>query len=191
MADDLDDLLDEVEDKYCEKQSPKTKPTKKSIVKSITQRSKKCQLDDDISAIIDDVDDEPESTPIYSGNTTNGCNSKSRSPTSSRKCFPVYLGDSSSTMGAGSSIMQRSCNQLRCTSCDFKVVFYDDYIWHSTCDYLFLRNNVPDFQKLKAKLKKQKGSRAYACQCAWRSIKSLVDINTDHDLHWVCGKHST
>lgn len=33
----------------------------------------------------------------------------------------------------------RSCDQLRCTSCDFRVLMFDDCEWDSSCDYLFLR----------------------------------------------------
>ncbi|XP_071957760.1 cilia- and flagella-associated protein 418-like [Antedon mediterranea] len=188
MADDLDDLLDEVEGKFCKK------PSSKAPVK-YTQRSKnKTDLDEDISAIIDDVDEEEPSNSTIANfpTTTNGNENKSSKCSSSfRKCFPVYLGGSSSKMGASSSITQKSCDQLRCTSCDFKVVFFDDYVWHSTCDYLFLRNNVPDFQKLKSKLKKEKGTRAYACQCKWKSIKHQLELSIDHELNWVCGKHTT
>ncbi|KAM6171181.1 cilia- and flagella-associated protein 418 isoform 3-T3 [Erethizon dorsatum] len=51
------------------------------------------------------------------------------------------------------------------------------------------RNNMPEFHKLKTKLVKKKGTRAYACQCSWRSVEELTDLQTDHQLHWVCGKH--
>uniref|UniRef100_A0A8C5LQH0 Cilia- and flagella-associated protein 418 n=1 Tax=Leptobrachium leishanense TaxID=445787 RepID=A0A8C5LQH0_9ANUR len=37
---------------------------------------------------------------------------------------------------------------------------------------------------------KKKGTRAYACQCTWRSIQEQTDIGTDQQLHWVCGRHS-
>ncbi|XP_065751780.1 cilia- and flagella-associated protein 418 isoform X2 [Phocoena phocoena] len=51
------------------------------------------------------------------------------------------------------------------------------------------RNNMPEFHKLKTKLVKKKGTRAYACQCSWRTIEELTDLQTDHHLRWVCGKH--
>ncbi|XP_007111619.2 cilia- and flagella-associated protein 418 isoform X4 [Physeter macrocephalus] len=51
------------------------------------------------------------------------------------------------------------------------------------------RNNMPEFHKLKTKLIKKKGTRAYACQCSWRTIEELTDLQTDHHLRWVCGKH--
>mgnify|MGYP002804267457 CR=1 FL=1 len=51
----------------------------------------------------------------------------------------------------------RTCDQLRCTSCDFQVVSFDNYKWHSSCDYLFFRNNIPDFSKLKVNLIQKQG----------------------------------
>ncbi|XP_015310536.1 cilia- and flagella-associated protein 418 isoform X1 [Macaca fascicularis] len=83
----------------------------------------------------------------------------------------------------------RACDHLRCIACDFLVVSYDDYMWDKSCDYLFFRNNMPEFHKLKAKLVKKKGTRAYACQCSWRTIEEVTDLQTDHQLRWVCGKH--
>ena len=53
--------------------------------------------------------------------------------------------------------MFRSCDQLLCTKCDFKVVSFDDYHWSGDCDYFFFRNNSPDFSRLKSKLIKKKG----------------------------------
>ncbi|MBZ3878192.1 Protein C8orf37-like protein [Sciurus carolinensis] len=51
------------------------------------------------------------------------------------------------------------------------------------------RNNMPEFHKLKTKLVKKKEARAYACQCSWRTVEELTDLQTDHQLRWVCGKH--
>ncbi|XP_065827500.1 cilia- and flagella-associated protein 418-like [Oscarella lobularis] len=77
----------------------------------------------------------------------------------------------------------KTCNRLRCLSCDFRVVAFDDYEWDSASDYLFFRNNAPDFQKLKANLIRKSGSRAYACQCSWRSLLSLKSHRSDVDIH--------
>ncbi|KAF3822629.1 hypothetical protein GH733_008003, partial [Mirounga leonina] len=79
-----------------------------------------------------------------------------------------------------------ACDHLRCIACDFWVVSYDDYMWDKSCDYLFFRNNMPEFHKLRTKLVKKKGTRAYACQCSWRTIEDLTDLQTDHQLRWVC-----
>ncbi|GFO25319.1 protein c8orf37 homolog [Plakobranchus ocellatus] len=95
----------------------------------------------------------------------------------SRRCLPVYLGGSNESLGLGSSVNQRSCDQLRCTSCDFRVCTFDNMAWKKDTDYLFLRNNVPDFDKLKPKLIKKKGWRAYCCQCCWRNVLDLTELS--------------
>ena len=46
----------------------------------------------------------------------------------------------------------RICDRLHCTSCDNKVVSFDNFEWHKSCDYLFFRNNYPDFSKLKSNM---------------------------------------
>ncbi|XP_062987038.1 cilia- and flagella-associated protein 418 [Elgaria multicarinata webbii] len=106
-----------------------------------------------------------------------------------KRCCPVYLGGSSTPYGIGTNISQRTCDQLRCTACDFRVSHYNDYQWDKSCDYLFFRNNMPEFSKLKTKMLTKRGSRAYACQCSWRSIDELTDLAMDRQLRWVCSKH--
>ncbi|KAI5106461.1 protein C8orf37-like, partial [Silurus meridionalis] len=83
----------------------------------------------------------------------------------------------------------RVCDRLRCTSCDFRVVMFDDQEWDSSCDYLFFRNNMPDCNKLQVKLKRRRGARAYACQCSWHSAVILSELGHIPNLKWVCGKH--
>ncbi|XP_041454005.1 protein C8orf37-like [Lytechinus variegatus] len=205
MDDDLDDLLNEVETKFCTKSPAKSGSEGRAIsansrLKSKPKLSKSATANgskekDELDSIIDDIIDVPEPLETIShrsGPPSQSSSSKSggvNGVSSERRCFPVYLGGSSIAMGVGSTVVQKACDQLRCTSCDFKIVFYDDYEWDQSCNYLFFRNNVPDFQKLRAKLRKKKGCRAYACQCCWRSIRTLTNLSEDHDLKWVCGKH--
>ncbi len=42
------------------------------------------------------------------------------------------------------------CPELRCTSCDFKVVRFENARWRPQCDYLFFRNYRTNMSKLKA-----------------------------------------
>ncbi|XP_014671779.1 PREDICTED: protein C8orf37 homolog [Priapulus caudatus] len=178
MADDLDDLLDEFESKLLRK--PQQKSTAKTNVKDkqITKR-----LDEDINSILDAPDDKQD----WQDRSDNV--SHVRCLSSCAKCVPVYLAGSRCEIGVASALTQRACDKLRCTDCDFKCVMYNDYKWRDDIDYLFLRNNVPDFAKLKEKLLVRKGFRAYACQCKWRSVNQVVDIRDDPDIKWVCGKH--
>ncbi|OWF35625.1 protein C8orf37 homolog [Mizuhopecten yessoensis] len=177
MADDLDDLLDEVETKYCAKAKQKNKQPNRN------RKSTEDDLDDILNDITVDADFKPiKSSDIQSGNQTG------MRPESARKCFPVYIGGSASSLGMGNSMNPRCCDQMRCTSCDFKVAIFDNFEWDASTDYLFLRNNCPDFQRLKPKLHSKRGCRAYCCQCCHRSI-STVEQLTDPSLKWVCGKH--
>ena len=56
-------------------------------------------------------------------------------------------------------IIYRSCDMLRCTDCDFHVEMFDDVSWHPKTDYLFLRNNIPDYDKVKVNLVTRKGEK--------------------------------
>ncbi|XP_043117755.1 protein C8orf37 homolog isoform X2 [Puntigrus tetrazona] len=195
MADDLDDLLDEVESKFCcstsaSKQSTYTlKQTEQKCAKpedkkqSRKQGYKKARRDnDDIDDILQEIlDDDYQPSSAHestAAKTTSGACSQSVS----KKCCPVFLGGSSVPQGVGTSVSQRACNRLRCTSCDFSVMVFEDQEWDSSCDYLFFRNNMPDHNKLKAKLRRKKGGRAYACQCSWHSAVSLADLRERQQL---------
>ncbi|XP_051577721.1 cilia- and flagella-associated protein 418-like [Myxocyprinus asiaticus] len=202
MADDLDDLLDEVESKFCCSSSSSKQPsndlkrTKRNCVKQEEKKQSRKQgckgseyENDDIDAVLQEIlDDDYQPISTHDPIATKISTSDSCSQTIS-KCCPVFLGGSSVPHGIGTSISQRACNQLRCTSCDFGVAIFDDLEWDSSCDYLFFRNNMPDYYKLKAKLRRKKGGRAYACQCSWHSALSLSDLRDQHQLKWVCGKH--
>ncbi|XP_010075606.1 PREDICTED: protein C8orf37 homolog, partial [Pterocles gutturalis] len=151
--------------------------------------------EEDIDDIIDEIcsDSSFTRTPVKLKS-----NSASRTPESNsaviqahrKRCCPVYLGGSSSPNGIGTNTSKRTCDRLRCTACDFHVSLFNDYIWDQSCDYLFFRNNMPELSKLRAKMIKKKGARAYACQCSWRSIDELTDLQTEQQLRWVCGKHA-
>ncbi|KAI3361259.1 hypothetical protein L3Q82_012926 [Scortum barcoo] len=181
----LDELLDEVEKKFCsngpvasssraycgeagkcgndgggERKRSSTKA--KQLINSVAE---------DIDALLEDLLEEDYSD----------------SPQLKTKHFPKETqGEKKLPSQSGG---RKSCDQLRCTSCDFRVLMFDDFEWDSSCDYLFLRNNMPDRQKLRAKLRKRRGSRAYACQCSWFSTLEPTDLRDRPELRWVCGKH--
>ncbi|XP_077982997.1 cilia- and flagella-associated protein 418-like [Glandiceps talaboti] len=190
MDDDIDDLLDEVESKFCTNspRKSKSKEAKNASSRKSKSGSKKTSGEDDLDAIIDDICDVPEPPEKIEVEKKRSASFNSNQD---KKCYPVYLGGSNSSLGPATTMSQRACDRLRCTDCDFRVVMYDNYEWQSSCDYLFFRNNVPDFNKLSAKLNKKKGCRAYACQCKWRSIRDWIDLQKDAELKWVCGKHTT
>lgn len=132
--DDLDELLDEIEESHIPHLS-NSKITKSSNSKSITS---------DIDNMIDELlsEDDKDSTDNH-----NIKSSWQQVSSVDNKCYPVLLGGSDVGMGHCHSSVQRACNTLRCTSCDFRVIWFNDYCWHSSCDYLFFRNNVPEYDK--------------------------------------------
>ncbi|XP_067831341.1 cilia- and flagella-associated protein 418 [Heptranchias perlo] len=201
MADDLDQLLDEVELRFCRDRSA----TSREGVAEVGGSAKEVKIsspsvpteetskeEDDLSDLIEDIfhDDPSVSDPSKSSPRaiTNCAGHRTFSWTKGRKCCPVYLGGSSAPLGLGTNTSQRTCDQLLCTACDFRVIALDDCEWNKSCDYFF-RNNMPDLNKLKVKTLSRRGARAYACQCSWRSIQDLTDLREEQQLRWVCGKH--
>lgn len=207
MAKDLDELLDEVESKFCRPdplrlgmgEVPKgcgglthSSDRNRAEAKENLRSTETCKKEDDLDSLIKEIFEEPDfdKKPFKVKPTSSGKISIRASIQGlGKSCSPVYLGGSSVPFGIGTYTSQRACDHLRCVSCDFRIVSYNDYMWDKSCDYLFFRNNMPEFHKLKAKLVKKKGTRAYACQCSWRTIEELTDLQTDHLLRWVCGKH--
>ncbi|XP_064410492.1 cilia- and flagella-associated protein 418 isoform X2 [Latimeria chalumnae] len=186
MVDDLDELLDEVESKFCGEgiltaasansfatryQSESRNEGKEKLSCSATGPRTSFKAEDDLDSLLEDLfeDDSLDSEPVK-----------------------PYIKASSNTPIKSSSQLQgkKACDQLRCTACDFRVATFDEYEWDKSCDYLFFRNNMPNFNKLKGKMNRRIGTRAYACQCNWRSIKELTALGTNQELRWVCGKHT-
>uniref|UniRef100_A0A4W5LDD5 Cilia- and flagella-associated protein 418 n=1 Tax=Hucho hucho TaxID=62062 RepID=A0A4W5LDD5_9TELE len=115
---------------------------------------------EDVDALLEDLtllDDDFDSLELNTGLLPKTTKTKSL-PQSTRKCCPVFLGCSAIANGVGTAVSQRSCDQLKCISCDFRVAMFDDHEWDPSCDYFFFRNNVPNCQKLRAKLRRKKGA---------------------------------
>lgn len=206
MADDIDDLLDECETKFCDSagKALQKSPNKTSSISKIKKarnedRSRSSQsrnnaqdeLYDIIKECMDDGPDIPELVVDHEPTTSLPNSNRNDSSSSRKRCVKVFLGGSKFPKGLCSGSEERVCDKLRCTSCDFNVVILNEYEWQGDCDYLFFRNNIPDFDKLKCKLRRKRGCCAYACQCSWRSVTQLTELwSSDPQLKWVCGKHS-
>lgn len=209
MAKGLDELLDEVESKFC-RPDPfclgkversggcsggggiLSNDWNRAEAKENLRSTETFEKEDDLDSLINEIFEEPNfnKKPFKLKSKSSGNTSVRASIQDlGKSCSPVYLGGSTVPCGVGTTTSQRACDHLRCISCDFWVVSYNDYMWDKSCDYLFFRNNMPEFHKLKIKLVKKKGTRAYACQCSWRTIEELTDLQTDHQLRWICGKH--
>merc|ERR1711865_1329493 len=74
--------------------------------------------------------------------------SSSGPPGSKQKCGTVYMGGANDGMGYQDCVGTVCCNKLRCHSCDFPVVVWDNYEWDASADYIFMRYNYPDWEKL-------------------------------------------
>lgn len=208
MADDIDDLLDEFDDlldksrssiKTRQKPSGKnnssrkaTRNEDKNLKSSQVKNTDRDELHDMIREVQEYMDDGPDIPELSDKPAIPVSALNKKGISSSRKrCVKVFLGGSKFAKGLCTGSEERVCDKLRCTSCDFSVVILNDYEWQKDCDYLFFRNNIPDFDKLKSKLTRRRGCCAYACQCSWRSVVQLTEVwSGDSQLKWVCGKHS-
>ncbi|CAG5132965.1 unnamed protein product [Candidula unifasciata] len=202
MEKDIDDLLDEVETKFVHNYyNPKKSPASATLSRDSqtsttpgpepkTAVKQTHALDDVIDDILDiDVNEKKHSFGEEHQQRLLAPDDACKSD-QMKRCFPVFLGGSADNMGRGSATNRRACDQLRCTSCDFRVSCFDNLSWNQDTDYLFLRNNVPSVHKLQAKLHRRKGCRAYCCQCSWKNVQDLCQLD-DPGLKWVCGKHSS
>lgn len=89
------------------------------------------------------------------------------------------LGNDTSLIGHG------LVDGFHCTGCDFQVMVIDDYVWNGDAEYMFFRNNYPTFEKLKKRLVRQAGCRAYCCQCSWKSSHSSASLqDVAEGLRW-------
>ncbi|CAG7785073.1 unnamed protein product [Allacma fusca] len=192
-VDDIETLLDQVEKKYI---SSASHSAPKPPVKDCPCNEKTETNWDEVEELLRDFRFE-DTNPFGKQNNNSWArpqlkeeNPEKREVSRELKCFPVYLSGSYEVMGHSEVGFERPCDKLKCVRCDFDIVYFDNFEWEASTDYLFLRNNMPDFEKLAAKLHKMKGTRAYACQCQHLSIEKLTNVNAVPQLRWVCGKHS-
>eukprot|EP00878_Enallax_costatus_P020978 GHUV01022194.1.p1 GENE.GHUV01022194.1~~GHUV01022194.1.p1 ORF type:complete len:230 (+),score=57.47 GHUV01022194.1:653-1342(+) len=131
--------------------------------------------------------------------SSNGASSTSSSQ-ARVKCSCAYLGGSSSKRGRSTALQATPscCDSLRCTACDFKVIWSSDVRWADGVDYMFFRNCYPTKEKLSAKMQRCPGSCAYCCQCSWVSSSSLTKVSVvsagagaDSAVRWVCAGHTS
>ncbi|XP_046944915.1 cilia- and flagella-associated protein 418 isoform X2 [Lynx rufus] len=175
MAEDLDELLDEVESKFCRPdplrlgmvERPRgcvggilSNDRNQAEAKENLRSTETFAKEDDLDSLISEIFEEPNfDKKPFKLKSKSSGNTSVRAPIQG-------LGKSCSPVYLGGSTAP--CGIGTNTS---------------------QRNNMPEFHKLRTKLVKKKGTRAYACQCSWRTIEELTDLQTEHQLRWVCGKH--
>ncbi len=84
---------------------------------------------------------------------------------------------------------------MRCTACDFKVAVFAEHRWKDDTDYLFLRNNFPDFGKLKPNLISSKGISDSInqsilgddnyCSILYINNKYIIEIGNDNVIYYI------
>ena len=168
IEDDLDDFLNTLED--CEEDTTKT-----ILCKTVPNNKRHTKptvvTDDDLDDILND--------PEFSSDI--GTTKKPSYLSINKKCNVVYLGKSTT---------QTSCSHTRCSDCDCAVVCFRDHVWTEEVEYLFLRNNYPDFDRMKEKLKSKSDSHAYACQCNSVTVETQLPVKSlKSSLKWFCGSH--
>ncbi|KAK8383462.1 hypothetical protein O3P69_015734 [Scylla paramamosain] len=170
MADDIDELLDEVEDSL----SHDSNTSSPNMMVSESVKT------DDLKDLLDDIDEQPH-TDLPEHPSSQSIDGRCNSP---------LLAGISVPPGISTGVTQRACDRLRCLKCDMMVVTIDGFCWSDTIDYLFLRNNYPDMDRLCARLEPQRVGRAYACQCQHCSLTEPTNLACLEGIQWVCGGHS-
>eukprot|EP01012_Entosiphon_sulcatum_P057460 TRINITY_DN81231_c0_g1_i1.p1 TRINITY_DN81231_c0_g1~~TRINITY_DN81231_c0_g1_i1.p1 ORF type:complete len:245 (+),score=21.03 TRINITY_DN81231_c0_g1_i1:116-850(+) len=108
------------------------------------------------------------------------------------RCAKPKMGGTQWATGCSQTlIIDKKCDNMVCIKCDFKVSAFEHYRWSPSVSYIFLRNNVPDFEKLRVMLEFEQGSCAYACQCTSRTARELecIGAGPHSDVRWICAGH--
>mmetsp|Transcript_8672 Transcript_8672/g.14704 ORF Transcript_8672/g.14704 Transcript_8672/m.14704 type:complete len:104 (-) Transcript_8672:36-347(-) len=101
----------------------------------------------------------------------------------------MFLGGSSLKHGKTENSMQpNSCSSMKCFKCDKKVHRFVNAKWHSSVDYLFVRNYNTNVDQLRTGLIFEPGFSSYACQCKFISLLD-IDQFACEQLQWMCGGH--
>lgn len=113
------------------------------------------------------------------------------------RCSQVVLGAARCSRGLRASAFSPCvCDALLCSQCNFKVLSFADRRWQAAADYLFLRNNMPNRDKLATRLDAAPGAVAYCCQCRSATVAPDEDtrvlvIGAAQDPQWICTGHAS
>ena len=179
----LDSLLDEVESRYIF-HSPSNSPLPH------VQTSIRDEIDIEVETLLEDIK-KIERSPASCPKKLISISEQTSLQRPSGRCDHLYLSGANKKMGKSLSSCIKACDNIRCISCDFVILSFDNRKWTDRADYLFFRNHMPDKQKLLTHTKVSRGCRAYACQCTWVSVQDLLEVAEDQSLKskWVCWKH--
>lgn len=84
-------------------------------------------------------------------------------------------------------LYHRACDTMRCTDCDFGISIFNNLSWSRGTDYLFLRNNMPDYSRLKSQLVSTKGTSDPTSVSSVGDPKNILTVSSGvHLLHPRC-----
>ncbi|XP_065294229.1 cilia- and flagella-associated protein 418-like isoform X3 [Dermacentor albipictus] len=151
------------------------------------------RMEDDIDALLDDVESKycEQICQRASAPTAGTSSDDSIEEAINEICRVPELNVPNSDLADSKLFGRRNiqaCSHIHCCKCDFQVAVFEDYAWDETADYLFFRNSVPDASKLRSRLFRKLGWRAYCCQCHWRSVAALASAQQER-LPWMCARH--
>ncbi|KAI8818784.1 retinal maintenance-domain-containing protein [Fimicolochytrium jonesii] len=131
-----------------------------------------------VDDLLDELDKPDTSAPRPRHGEARG-SSESLGPKT--KCTTLYIGGTSTQRGQTVGSVPRSCNRVRCVKCDFRCLAFPDATWTPDTDYLFLRNNMPDVERMQEKLSEADGrphrfraEKQYRKRCSRRSSLHFV-----------------
>ena len=110
---------------------------------------------------------------------------------SGQKCFPIFIGGADLLEGqTNGRFKPMSCEVLRCSACDKRVVRFSDNVkWADHVDYMFVRNFNTSVHRLREGVIPAPGYSCYACQCQWLSLNETKPITDFPHLRWHCRGH--
>ncbi|XP_042144397.1 protein C8orf37 isoform X1 [Ixodes scapularis] len=152
--DDLDVLLDDVESKYCAARKFPPTPT----LNQPRPPSSPNSLNEAINEICSIPDTDVRFSSEEARETAAGTHKAGASTERTRQCYVVHLAGTETARGLSTSVTKRACDRLHCFQCDFQVCSFDGFAWNQATDYLFLRNNVPELERLRPQLARQPGT---------------------------------
>ena len=122
--------------------------------------------EDDIDALLEEFDDDAPAT---------------RSAAVRASALPASHVAASAVASSASPFLSDTATGYRCSKCDLRVLRFTDQQWAPDVDYMFLRNFMPNVDKLQAKLRARDGHCAYSCQCTWVT----AELGLPHGVpHW-------
>jgi len=79
-------------------------------------------------------------------------------------------------------------SRINCLTCDLQAVGFGGYKWADDVDYLFMRYNYHNLQKLQPKLNASDAHIAYGCGCSWRTMGRHDPLDEAAGTQVGCGE---